>query len=71
MAEDNKDLEQQLEANLASFEGAGLDEEAKSTKAALDKLKGSKAKESKKDSEPKREESRQEPRKTTARKEGK
>ena len=38
MAEDNTALKQQLEQNLAAFEGAGLDEEAKSTRAKLDKL---------------------------------
>lgn len=40
---ENTDLIQQLEANLAAFEAAGLDEEAASTKKKLDSLTKPKA----------------------------
>ena len=43
MAEVNQDLVQQLEQNLASFEAAGLDEEAEGVRKKLAKVKGSKA----------------------------
>jgi hypothetical protein len=43
MAEVNQDLVQQLEANLASFEAAGLTEDAKAIKAKLAEVEGDKA----------------------------
>jgi hypothetical protein len=43
MAEVNQDLVQQLEQNLASFEAAGLEEDAKAIKAKLAKVQGGKA----------------------------
>jgi SAP domain len=43
MAEVNQDLVQQLEQNLASFESAGLTEEAESVRAKLAEVAGGKA----------------------------
>jgi hypothetical protein len=43
MAEVNQDLVQQLEQNLASFEAAGLTEDAEAIKAKLAKVQGGKA----------------------------
>jgi hypothetical protein len=43
MAEVNQDLVQQLEQNLASFEGAGLTEEAETVRAKLAEVGGAKA----------------------------
>lgn len=43
MAEVNQDLVQQLEANLASFEAAGLTDEAESVKKKLADVKGGKS----------------------------
>lgn len=42
MAEVDQDLVQQLELNLASFEAAGLEEDAKAIRAKLAKVSGEK-----------------------------
>lgn len=40
MAEVDQNLVQQLEANLAAFEGAGLTDQADSTRAKLEQVRG-------------------------------